>query len=105
MRTWSFQTFSYTREITQDQLDSLLKYWNSNDYYELYTHNCSTLAEESWNKLFPFDIISHNALINDPFYDMPLFLKYSIALKSGYDPNYNQTMLDILQKFNNRSNN
>ena len=45
-------TVAYTRVITEKQLNSIFSYCEENNYYNLYSHNCSSVASEAWEAAF-----------------------------------------------------
>ena len=105
----------YTKPITEKQLKKLVKYWNKNDYYCLWNHNCSSVAREAWNKIFPSDFVVSDVSVEqllpdfvdyltfvDPTIlskiDHPCILTASIGLKEGHNEDYNSFMLDSLPR-------
>ena len=43
-------------DVTQEQLQVALKYWNSVRHYNLITNNCAEIATKTWNKAFNDDL-------------------------------------------------
>lgn len=95
---------AYTRKITQEQLDAVLQYCSKNNYYNLYSHNCSSVALEAWECAYGNEDGLYNRyqsgfhLIYSNF-DNPEALKESILKKTGVDINYHNTMLEIIENW------
>lgn len=49
---WESAYAAFTREINESQFNDLLDYLDENNYYNLYTHNCSTVALGGWEAAF-----------------------------------------------------
>ncbi len=113
---------AYTRQITQDQLDAVMAYHNNNSYYNVYSHNCSSVASEAWKAAFGSDdgfdsmaprdwwdaVIEYSGLLPnviqafaDPTvrFDTPMYLKECILKKADADADYHSTMLDIINNW------
>ncbi|HPY84047.1 MAG TPA: VWA domain-containing protein [Ruminococcus flavefaciens] len=103
---------AYSRDVTQDQLNAVLDYCAENCYYNLYSHNCSTVASEAWKKAFgsedgfesmaPPSLWSQlggiSSFISNPeeHFDTPMYLKECILKKADADTDYQSTMLGII---------
>lgn len=84
---------AYTRTVTQDEYDAVMNYCTSNCYYNLYSHNCSTVAANAWKAAFGSgDGFEASGLL----FDTPQTLKENILKKSEADSDYRATMLNII---------
>lgn len=92
---------AYTRTITQEQLDDVIDYCSRNNYYNLYSHNCSTVALGAWESAFGnvdgFSTKGGSGVIY--LFDSPDGLKKSILKKDNVDMDYQSTMLAILDNW------
>ncbi|WP_024860467.1 VWA domain-containing protein [Ruminococcus flavefaciens] len=101
-------SYGYKKPITKKQLDKIIEYWNKNNYYNVYTHNCASIASEGWNRIF-FDDKVISDVFSDPFVsidlifdtdigidviDMPIVLKNSISEKNNYISDFDTVMLN-----------
>lgn len=84
---------AYTRTVTQDEYDAVMKYCTDNCYYNLYSHNCSTVASNAWKAAFGS---SDGFEADGGVFDTPQTLKANILKKSGADTDYRSTMLNII---------
>jgi len=80
---------AYTKMITKDQLDKVIKCGNKYNYYNLFTNNCSKFATTAWNSAYP----------NNKFHShvFPPELMYEISLEPG---NYVFDMSSIIYRIN-----
>ncbi len=95
---------AYTREITSEQFGAMITYCNNNNFYNLYSHNCSTVASKAWEQAFGtgdgfYAKKNGNSYgISSKFdFDTPATLKKNILAKSGADFDYQSTMSLILE--------
>lgn len=96
----------YTRKITNKQLNDVMKYLNNNNYYSVYSHNCSHVALEAWEKAYGKSDGFYNQLKDDSHFiysivGNPTALKESILKKEKVDKKYHKTMLKIIQEMMN----
>lgn len=92
--------FAYSRRITETQLHILEMYWAANNYYVLYSHNCCTVSKQAWNLIFPLDrVLTDINLDPNTTIDYPQFLKTSIALKNGFDSDYEPDMIEMIENW------
>lgn len=95
---------AYTKEITNDEFNKVLAYCSENNYYNLYNHNCSSVASEAWENAFGTDDefkakkngVSHGVY---SMFDTPSTLKENILKKSDADTDYRSTMLNIIKNW------
>lgn len=104
---------AYSRDVTQDQLNAVLDYCADNCYYNLYYHNCSTVASGAWKAAFGSDdgfeaiepinwldklIFGENDIVYNPqrYFDTPMVLKENILKMADADTDYQSTMLGII---------
>jgi hypothetical protein len=105
-------TVAYTKKITDAQLSSLIKYCANNSYYNVYTHNCSSVASEAWTAALgksnrisaSYDDTEHALVggfnnIEYVLFDTPKVLKENILKNSDVDKNYSRTMLNIISNW------
>ena len=78
--------YSYSKEITKDQLEQLITFLDSNNYYHLLHHNCTTDAKSAWYELFGeyfggslLITISSTSL---PYYLFPIYVDLPAVLKA-----------------------
>ena len=95
---------AWTRQIKNSQLADLLEYCSDNNYYNLYRHNCSTVALGGWEAAFGDEdrfATQRSGLFEGAYgmFDTPAVLKETILKKSGVDKNYAKTMLSILNNW------
>lgn len=95
-------SYGYRKPITKKQLNKIIKYWNKNNYYSVWTHNCASIASEGWNRIFFDDVVFSNPFVDlDMFFDtdigidvidMPIVLKKSISKKNNYISDFDTVM-------------
>ena len=95
---------AWTRQIKNSQLADLLEYCGDNNYYNLYSHNCSTVALGGWEAAFGDEdgfATQRKGFFEGAYgiFDTPAVLKETILKKSGVDPKYEKTMLNILDNW------
>lgn len=94
---------AYTREITEKQLNDVLTYCEENNYYNLYSHNCSSVASEAWEAAYGtsdgFDAKTTGFHGVYSVFDTPSTLKDNILKKDNADTDYRATMLDIIRNW------
>lgn len=93
---------AYTRVITDNQFNDLMNYCGDNSYYNLYSHNCSSVASEAWEAAFGESDgfkAKKTGLSNNVYslFDTPSTLKENILKKMDADKDYRSTMLSIIQ--------
>ena len=93
-------TFAYTKKVTRSQMDKIEDYLAKNNYYDVYTHNCSTVAKEAWNLVFPLDpVITDPILAPSVDIDFPNVLRDAIAIKLGCDYDYEPDMIEMINNW------
>ena len=95
---------AYTREITEEKLSKVISYCNDNSYYNVYSHNCSSVASEGWEKAFGTSDgmkAKKTGITNGVYslFDTPATLKENILKKEDADKDYRNTMLTILKNW------
>ena len=90
--------YSVTNFVNENQLNILISYLNSNSYYHVLHHNCSSVARDAWNTVFgeyfycsvPISgMLISPALGLYPLYvDLPAVLKNSIQLNENSERFY-----------------
>lgn len=95
---------AWTKQIKETQLKDVIQYCNKNSYYNLYSHNCSTVALQGWEAAFGDGdgLATKKSGIFAGVYglfDTPETLKETILNKSDADRDYRSTMLNILQNW------
>lgn len=97
--TWS-DTVSYKKkDLTLSQLEDIINYCSENNYYNLYSHNCSTVASDIWRIAFGSSDNFSAKTGSDLFYT-PMRLKETILKKSsGVNKNHSATMLSNLNSW------
>lgn len=73
-------TVSVSREVTMDQLNSIIDCFEANNYYHLVNHNCATIATRAWNITFGENFNCKNIA----GLDTPAALKRSIEKRSNH---------------------
>ena len=97
---FSNNVVSYTRVITQSELEKAIKYLRNNNYYT-FNHNCTTVAVEAWNAAFgKNDGFTHGTAL---FFYTPKALKEQISSKKNADLFYGDTMLEIIKNGKNQT--
>ena len=56
---------SLTVPINEYQLQSLIDYWNTNSFYIVVNHNCSTIAVYSWYRVSSVRFYGETFIPND----------------------------------------
>ena len=95
---------AYTRKVTDSQLQSVIQCCADNSYYNLYSNNCSSVANKAWNSAFGSEdgFESKKKGISNGIYslfDTPATLKENILKKDDADEDYISTMLDIIKNW------
>ena len=79
---YSSETFkpnaALTNTITQKQLKTVVEYFGNNNYYNLFTNNCTKVAAEAWNLAFN-DNLATKGNYYYAYFHTPQVLKSSIS--------------------------
>ncbi|MCI5655707.1 MAG: hypothetical protein MR300_04575, partial [Ruminococcus sp.] len=67
-----------TNAITQKQLKTVVEYLGNNNYYNLFTNNCTKIATEAWNLAFN-DNLATRGIFHYALFHTPQVLKSSIS--------------------------
>ena len=98
---------AYTRQITDEQLDKILKYCEENNWYNLYTHNCSAVASGAWEIAFgeTDGFKAKRTIFETATKDVhclvytPEVLKENILRKSNAMTEYEKVLVDIIENW------
>ena len=66
-----------TNAITQKQLKTVVEYFGNNNYYNLFTNNCTKIATEAWN--LAFNNLATRGNFHYALFHTPQVLKSSIS--------------------------
>lgn len=94
---------SYSRDVTESQFEAVKDYWNSNSWYEIFYHNCSSIAVGTWEAAFGtsdgLNARSYTLVDDDieEFIDLPRVLCQSIRSLEGYNEDYASVNTNIFE--------
>ena len=72
-----------TKEVTQEQLDTILNYISGHNYYEPFANNCSSVAAGAWNAGFCDTLSAKESSGIYSIFDSPMVLKSHILEREG----------------------
>lgn len=84
-----------TYPITKSQLNTIIDYYNCNNYYNLFTNNCTKVAAEAWNLAFN-DNLGTKGYYHYAYFHTPQVLKSSISSRKE---SFQIDMLPIIEEF------